>query len=465
MKLLERLRRLFSNRRNVLQTRGGTVRLAGRSLHAHWIVGRDLCMYRREDFANVPRSKRRSALALKLPVWSPFERAGHYCVWAGSSAMVWFWDEDKVGAGSDVSEVPDAPDVPPFGTSVLAAPPSGTAVPGAPPSGAAVPGAPRSGAAVPGASPSGAAVPGAPRSGAAVPGASPSGAAVPGTPPSGAAVPGAQPSATSVPGAPPSATSVPGAPPSAAPVPAATGLRVLPETVFQPRKPDGLHLQRCREGFELQYWRSDVLADAFWFPDRPDRRKLRWFIDRQAGGAQALQSSKLGVAGGELSPDPWRVPLAPGEWIEANERVLVAACLLVLALALAWQETRFWKIRHLAESAAAELALMQDRLEPLLSARGELVRLHRTNRALSAILREPSQARLMGLVDRAIPSAGARFREWHYQQRELKVIVEDPDLDPIAYVRALEAEPLFDQVRAEPVRGDDRIQITLRVRV
>ena len=390
------------------------MRLAGRSLHSHWIVGRDLCMYRREDFANVPRSKRRSALALKLPVWSPFERTGHYCVWSGSSAMVWFWDEDQVGAGSDASEVPDAPAVPPFGTSVPAAPPSGTSVPGAPPSGASEPAAP--------------------------------------------------PSGTPEPAAPPSGTPEPGAPPSGAPVPAATGLRVLPETVFQPRKPDGLHLQRCREGFELQYWRSDLLADAFWFPDRPDRRKLRWFIDRQAG-AQALQSSKLGVAGGELSPDPWRVPLAPGEWLEANERVLVATCLLVLALAVAWQEARFWKIRHLAESAATELARMQDRLDPLLAARSELVRLHRTNRTLSAILREPSQARLMGLVDRAIPSAQARFREWHYQQRELKVIVEDPDLDPIAYVRALEAEPFFDQVRAEPVRGDDRIEITLRVRV
>ena len=77
MKLLLPLRRLFSNRRNVLQTRSATVRLAGRSLHSHWIVGRGLRMYRREDFANVPRGKRRSALALKLPVWSPFERTGH----------------------------------------------------------------------------------------------------------------------------------------------------------------------------------------------------------------------------------------------------------------------------------------------------------------------------------------------------------------------------------------------------
>ena len=372
MKILQRLRRLFSNRRNVIQTRSGTVRLAGRSLHPHWIVGRDLCMYRREDFANVPRGKRRSALALKLPVWSPFERTGHHCAWSGSLAMVWFWDEDKIGAGSDASDsssdASDAPDLPDT---------------------------PRSGA----------------------------------------------------------------------DARTATGLRVLPETVFHPRKPDGLHLQRCREGVELQYWRSDVLVDAFWFPDRPDRDSLRSFIDRQAGGAQALRASRPAVAGGELAPEPWRAPLAPGEWLEANERTLVAACLLVLALAVAWQEARFWKIHHLKSSAAAELARMQDELDPLLAARNELSSLHRTNRALAAILREPSQALLMGLVDRAIPSAQARFREWHYQQRELKVVVEDPNPDPITYIRSLEAEPLFDQVRVEPVRGDDRLEITLRVRV
>ena len=376
VKLLRRLRRLFSSKRNVIQTRGGAARLAGRSLHPHWIVGRDLCMYRREDFANVPRGKRRSALALKLPVWSPFERTGHYCVWSGSTAMVWFWDEDKVGPGA----VFDA-----AGSSSDSSDSSG-------------------------------------------------GADAPGT---GDATADAH---------------------------TAPGLRVLPETVFRARKPDGLHLQRCREGVELQYWSSDVLVDAFWFPDRPDRESLRSFIDRQAG-AEALQSSRPAVAGGGLAPEPWRVPLAPAEWLEANERSLIAVCFLALVLAVAWQEARFWKIRHLGSSVAAELARMQDELDPLLAARNELLSLHRTNRTLSVILREPSQALLMGLVDRAIPSAEARFREWRYQQRELRVVIEDPDLDPITYVRSLEAEPLFDQVRAEPVRGDDRLQITLRVRV
>ena len=245
----------------------------------------------------------------------------------------------------------------------------------------------------------------------------------------------------------------------------AARLRVRPETVFHARKSDGLHLQACREGFELQYWRSDVLADAFWFPDRPDERNLRWFLDRQGADAHAAPLSAPAAAGAEIAPEPWSVSLTPGEWLEANERTLVATCFLTLLLAVVWQEARFWKIHHLKDTVAAELARMQDELDPLLEARNELLRLRRTNRGLSEVLREPSQARLMGLVDRAIPSAQARFREWRYQQRELTVVVEDPDLDPITYVRSLEAEPLFDQVRAEPARGDNRIEITLRVRV
>ena len=106
---------------------------------------------------------------------------------------------------------------------------------------------------------------------------------------------------------------------------------------------------------------------------------------------------------------------------------------------------------------------MQDTLDPLLDARNELSSLRRSNRALADLLGEPSQARLMGLVDRALPGPQARFREWRYQQGELTVLVEDPDLDPITYVRSLEAVPLFDRVKAKPARGDNRIEITLRV--
>ena len=362
MNLLLKLRRLFSSKRNVIQTRDGTVQLSGKSLHPHWIVGRDLCMYRRGDFASVPRSKRRSALALRLPVWSPFERTGHHCVWSGGSAMVWLWDEDRVGADRE-----------PSGTQQSRRPSDDRHR------------TPR--------------------------------------------------------------------------------VRVLPETVFYPRRSEGLYVQPCRKGFELQSWRSGELEDAFWFPERPDAGQLRWFLDRQGARASAEPVKAPVVAGAALAPEPWPVKRSPGEWLMANERVLVTVCLLALLMIAAWQEARFWKIHHLRESVVADLARMQDELDPLLAARNELLRLRRTNQALSAILTEPSQARLMGLVDRAIPSAKAQFREWRYQQGELTVVVEDPHVDPITYVRSLEAEPLFEQVRAEPAHGENRIEIKLRVRV
>jgi len=325
-----------------------------KSPHAQWIVGRGLCMYRCEDFGGVPRSRRRSALELKLPVWSPFVRTGYHCVWAGASAMVWFWDEDKIASARK-------------------------------------------------------------------------------------AQPGAGANAS---------------------------LRVLPETVFHPRKPDGLHLQPCREGFDLQVWHADRLLDAFWFPERPHERQVARFLGRLEGEARVGAPASVREApGGTFAAEPWSTSLTLREWFEANERAVVSACMLALSLAVLWQEARFWKIRHFEREVAAELARMQDRLDPLLAARNELLGLRRTNRALSEILNEPSQAYLMTLVDRALPSAEAEFIEWHYQQRELELLIEDPDPDPIAYVRALEAEPLFEQVRAEPGRGgDDRLEITLRVR-
>ena len=229
-------------------------------------------MYRHEDFTGIPRNKRRAALALKLPVWSPFERTGHHCVWSGSAAMVWFWDEDAIvvdGKALDARRFEAVAD-------------------------------------------------------------------------------------------------------------RAARVRVLPETVFFTRKPAGVHLQACREGFELQHWRADVLVDAFWFPDRPNERQLRWFVSRQENEAYAIPHRNVPEAAGvDIAPEPWSSAHTPGEWFDVNERALVASCLLVLLLAVVWQEARFWKTRHLKETVASELARMEDELGPLLDARNELLRLRR----------------------------------------------------------------------------------------
>ena len=315
-------------------------------------MGRGLCLYRYEDFAHVPRAKRRPALELKLPVWSPFQQTGFHCVWAGSAAMIWFWDADAVrDESSDGPADRERPE------------------------------------------------------------------------------------------------------------------RVLPETVFYPRKSDGVSVQACHEGFELQHWHADALLDAFWCAERPDDGQIDWFLARRGLPASAAALDVPLSSAATFEPDPWASHVTPGAWLVANESALVVAGVLALALVAVWQEVRIRKMQHLTQTAEATFARIQDEIDPLVRARNELVRLRRRNLALAALSARPSQAYLMGEVDRTLPSPAATFHEWRYQRGELSIVIEDEDPDPIAYVRALEAHSLFDQVKAEHARKAGRLKISMRVGV
>lgn len=346
------LRRAFSNKPNVVQTRAGTLPLDVASMHPHWIVGRGLCVYRCESFQNVPRAKRRAALALKVPMWSPFENAGCHSVWAGPLAMVWIWNQADVDTARREHAFPGSSEV-----------------------------------------------------------------------------------------------------------------RVLPETVFLPKPPDGLHVQECAEGCDLQHWRDGVLQDAYWLAEPPAPETVAWFLERQS--PETLPSSLEDVPATDrparFESEPWAGVETPAQWLEAREGALVAAGLIALMLPLAWQEARILKMRGLADAAAQEMAEMQAELGPMLGAREQWQGLRERNQALGGIFAEPSQAYVMGQVDAALPNAEARFLDWRYQQRELRMVVEDAALDPVEYTRALEAQPLFADVRMQPTRRAGQFEITLRV--
>ena len=106
--LLKKLQRRFSRSPNILQTRSAAELLPFRSLRAHWILGRSLCMYSCLNFAQVPRSRREAALRYRMPALSPFERTGHCAVWSGSEAMVWYWDADVVDSQARQELLPPA---------------------------------------------------------------------------------------------------------------------------------------------------------------------------------------------------------------------------------------------------------------------------------------------------------------------------------------------------------------------
>ena len=299
-------------------------------------------MYRSEDFASVPRSRRDAAVALRVPVWSPFERSGHHCVWSGATAMVWFWDEDAV-------QVHPAS---------LGWPETGTADA------------------------------------------------------------------------------------------AGTGSRVhvLPETVFQPRHEDGLGVQECQAGFDLQFWRRGVLEDSLWLPRLPDDSRIESFLSHETLAGQDVPAPAHSPVA--FAPDPWLSPLAPRAWLIANERTLVLAGLVVFAAVAAFQEARYWRYHFARDAAVHQLDRIEAEIGPILDTRNELEALDRRNAFLAGIVRQPSQARLMTEVNHALPRGSIQFESWRYQQGQLTVTLSDrADVDTIEVIRNLQAVALFDAVQ------------------
>ena len=242
----------------------------------------------------------------------------------------------------------------------------------------------------------------------------------------------------------------------------AVAARVCPETVFHPRQGDGAYAVQCAEGWELQCWRDAALVDSFWSPEAPDAERRAWFLQRHGFAADLA----VATPPAELAAEPWASPVSARDWLAAREWPLAVAVTAIVLAAALWQEARLWKVRAAASAIEAEFAARQDELGPVLAARAELNQLRRRATAMRGILAEPSQARVMGVLDAALPSATARFRRWRYQQGELSVLVEDAELDPVAYVQAL--EPHFASVEVGASRpaqrgGEETIEITLRL--
>ena len=359
-----RWRRRLSRRPNAIQTRAGSEPLDFKTVHSHWIVGRDLCLYRAEDFAAIPTNRRDAAVALRIPVWSPFERTGHHCVWSGSTAMVWFWDQDAV-------------DIRPADLSI-AEPETHAVAPGSP------------------------------------------------------------------------------------------AVRILPESVFQPRHGTGLRLQACASGFDLQYWHRGILSDSLWLPDPPDATRIQAFTSQitiasedAAAATPIPQEPELSPA--SFSPDPWYSPVTPQAWLIANERTLVIAGIAFFAAVAAFEEARVWRYHFAHQAAAAELRQIDRELAPVLAARNELAAIDNRNAFLTELLNEPSQAALMLQVDRALPGTTTQFQAWRYQQRDLSMTLSDHSgLDAVAVVAELQAEPLFKDVQPGRTQRDGT-EITLRI--
>ncbi len=238
---------------------------------------------------------------------------------------------------------------------------------------------------------------------------------------------------------------------------------LAPETLFRPRHRDGLCIQRCHEGHELQYWQDGVLRGSVWSLEAPSVERIHWFVDRQgAHGARdalidGLQHSDT------LLESAWHQGIDPGVWLRRNEWPLAGGLILLLLAVLTWQEARLLRLDWAATEAEQDFAELDDAVSPLLAARDSYRRLRRLNQRLTQLLAQPSQARLMGLVDQALPDDSARFSLWRYQQGALELVLRDAGADPVQYVRSLERQAGLRDVRIGQSRNADEVVLNMQV--
>ena len=247
---------------------------------------------------------------------------------------------------------------------------------------------------------------------------------------------------------------------------APAGISTLPETVLYPKRADGIHVQACREGFDLQCWRDGVLVDSLWLAERPDADRVRAFAAQHAGMDEAGLAGGVdgpAVSAAAFAPDPWASPFQLRAWLLANERALVVAALALFAAVAAYQEARFWRYHFADASYTAEFDRIERELDPVLEARNELDALNQRNAFLARVLNQPSQAELMLHVDRALPREATEFHAWRYERGGLTVVLsDDVKRDPVAVIESLQADPVFADVR--PGRsGQEGMEVTLRI--
>jgi len=234
-------------------------------------------------------------------------------------------------------------------------------------------------------------------------------------------------------------------------------LTILPEATFLPRKSQGVYLQQCHQGVDLQYWASGRLIDSRWFSKQPESKVVQEFCLQH----RLPEQTEPAVSPLDWQKDAWRQALTPQQWLAANEKIVVGAVLVIFSVILLWQETRYWKAHWLAGQAAEQYSTSSAELEPLLQARNEVQHYFQMNEAILTAFGEPSQAQLMTLVSKALPNDEAMFKQWRYQRGQLEIVIEDPSADPIEYVKRIQAEPLFSDVRTEQARGEDSLKLLM----
>lgn len=247
-------------------------------------------------------------------------------------------------------------------------------------------------------------------------------------------------------------------------------LWVVPETLVQPRAPDGLRLAACADGVDAQLWSGGLIVASQFWPQAPGAAQWGLFA-RQLGAAGA------GVSRSEPPPlqrlerlrSPWAASVA-GNRRGASRRdaeqavyVLAGTALVVWACWLggAWLKLESERLR-----IAGEREQLAREAAPVVAAREAALRDLRYLEALHAATGEPDPRLLLAALGQSLPAAGLRVSEVDLRDGTLRARLSATTAHPpIAdLVQRLSASGWLADPKASTEGGGRAVEVTAAVR-
>lgn len=224
-----------------------------------------------------------------------------------------------------------------------------------------------------------------------------------------------------------------------------SALNLVPEVMLYPPLDNGLRVQPCIEGWELQYWSGRALRHSRWFAAKPNSRDQ---VDFMRVCGVTYEEWCEGEA--HLLSKPWN---EKAFWSKESLQSETVAPRLVLGLFLAWFCLQLGlglgvqiKKAFLAEAVASKSEALAD----LVDQRDAALQQQEFNQAVSALVQSPSQLHLLAQVRTCLSDFDFTILSWQYQSGQIALLLQQENLDTRALIEACNQNPTFTDVRAEP---------------
>jgi hypothetical protein len=213
-------------------------------------------------------------------------------------------------------------------------------------------------------------------------------------------------------------------------------LRPLPEALLHPCLEHGEVTQTCFSGSDRQKWHQNKLVSSQWMP------------------------SSVAAGNMQLLAEPWGERKSVGFF---DERLLARGGVLVFAAIILFQLGTMSRLLWASNELEQDLSSSGKEVSEVLALREKVRVMKKENGLLVSWFSTPSQIAILADFDELLTPSTVGIVNWDYQNGDLKVTVEDENLDNRAYVESLSEGVRFSEVGVEPGIAKNTAVIRLKV--